>query len=176
MRVHLPSIFILLTVCLPLLGADLHAQVAITSLVSGDRIRIDTAPGRTISGQVIRVDEDSIAFSTPGAPEVLLPVSQLQGLRVATPETLGALRGAVGGVLAGALIGGFLGTVLLTGGDEGIHGGSAFAFGAFWVSIPGSLVGALIGTNQTVTKWVDVSLPAEPPTSGPDVSSFLGVQ
>lgn len=150
----------LLVVILPLPGTDVHAQVAIASLAPGDLIRVNSAPGVTISGQLLRLDGDSLAFSTRGVPEVLLPVAQLHGLQVAQQGTFGVGRGALTGLLGGILVGGLLGGAMFAGGDEGTTFGSGFVFGGAVLALPGALIGALVGSGRTVTRWVEVSLPA----------------
>lgn len=149
---------LLLTASLPILPTGVQAQVAVTSLAAGDRIRFETAPGVRLSGQLIRLEGDSLTFSTRDAPEVLLPLGQLQGLQVARARPVGALNGALIGLAGGFLIGGLLTAAALGQGDEGISDREWFRLGGTVMALPGTIVGAVVGRKRSVTRWIDVSL------------------
>ena len=131
----------------------LHAQVAQDALAAGSRVRVAADGGRSLTGNVLRLNADTLTITSSGEAPLQIATSRLTSVEVSRG------RNRVGWSLSGALIGGLAGGVLggATGGRDdptGLGAGAGFAAGG----IIGLLSGAVLGAVVAPERWRSVPL------------------
>ena len=128
----------------------LHAQDA---LAAGSRVRVAADSGRSLTGNVLRLNADTLTITSSGEAPLQIATSRLTSIEVSRG------RNRVGWSLSGSLIGGLVGGVLggASGGRDdptGLGAGAGFAAGG----ILGLLSGAILGAVVAPERWRSVPL------------------
>lgn len=131
----------------------LHAQVARDAIAAGSRVRVAVDSGRPLTGNVLRLDTDTITITASGDTPLQIATSRLTSVEVSRG------RNRAGWSLSGALIGGLAGGVLggASGGRNdptGLGAGAGFAAGGILGLLSGAVVGALVAPER----WRSVQL------------------
>ena len=150
-------LFILLTIS-PMLS---RAQQQ-TGIKVGDRVRLDvpSMQKRPMVGTIGEINDYGVVLH--GADSTyFIPLSSVHDLSISTGKKRNIGKGAAIGLLGGATIGGLIGLMSYEEcNDEGLlacflrpqNEGQAFALGAIVGFIPGTLIGAAIGSAKT-DRW-----------------------
>lgn len=154
-------VFLLLLIFSPMLA---RAQQQ-TDIKEGDRIRLDvpSMQKRPIVGTIGEISDYGLVLH--GADSTyFIPHSSIHTLSVSTGKRRNIGKGAIIGLLGGASIGGIVGLMSYEEcNEEGLmacflhpeNEGQAFALGAIVGFIPGTLIGAAIGSAKT-DRWEKV--------------------
>ncbi len=141
-------------------------QAAAQTVIPGARVRVVDVQRRTsvLTGELIRMAGDTVTISATdwrtGATQTVLVVGAQHRLEVSAGTHRRTGRGIGLGFLVGAAIGGVVGiTSQPTGSylDPG-RGGRA-ALGAIVFSLPGMLIGGMVGHATKVDDWRPVDHP-----------------
>lgn len=136
--------------------ATVHSQRPPVEL--GHRVRV-TAPSvadRHLVGTVERWTGDSLALSAQDATVLAVPLASITRLEVSRSKRSHTAVGAVLGFIGFAGLGYVIGSNIDCGSDCPPAQGGAIAAGI--VSIPGVLIGAVIGSSMKVDRWEEVPL------------------
>jgi hypothetical protein len=131
-----------------------HAQGAQEALAAATRVRIAADSGHALTGNVLRLNADTLTITASAGGPLPIPLSRLTSLEVSRG------RNRAGWSLGGALIGGLVGGVLggASGGHDdptGLGAGAGFAAGGILGLLSGAVVGALVAPER----WRAVPLP-----------------
>lgn len=150
--------------------------------LEGDRVRLEApslGPKRVV-GQVLATREDGLRLRLEDGREVEVTVADIRQLEVARGLRSKTAEGAAIGALTGAAV--LLGALIADRGvcDEDLGGCKAYRTVAVIGAIPGTLLGALIGSQIKTDRWERVPLHQRTtlrigPTPGKGVAASLSI-
>ncbi len=149
-----------LTACLALVLATPAAiafgeDAAAGPLLEGDRVRLaapSVGPKRVV-GQVLATREEGLRLRLEDGREVEVPLADIRHLEVARGRRSKTVEGAAIGALTGAVV--LVAALIADRGvcDEDLGGCKAYGTVAVMGAIPGTLLGALIGSQVKTDRW-----------------------
>jgi len=124
-------------------------------LLEGDRVRLEApsmGPKRVV-GQVLATREDRLRLRLEDGREAEVTLADIRRLEVARGLRSETVEGAAIGALAGAAV--LLGVLIADRGvcDEDLGGCRAYGTVAWIGAIPGTLLGAVIGSQVKTDRW-----------------------
>ena len=126
----------------------------------GSRVRLETdnAPGVRVMGNVVAMDDESLHLkpAVGSARDMRVPWESISGLEAVRGRRTLVGEGAAVGAVCGAVIGGLFGAWARQMGCEGtcsINPLGAVLAGAGIVSVPGALVGVIVGGSIPSDRW-----------------------
>ena len=148
-------VFITTLIALILLAHSAPAQTP-DSIPAGTRIRLICPSKGTITGAVLHWTPDAVGLKVPGqASTVSIPWSDVSAVQVCNKRRSNAGTGALVGLALGTVVAGYMAFCTEY---EDPGAGLVFLLGAVGFGLPGTCIGAIVGSCIRTDVWSEVPI------------------